>query len=306
MTTAAHSHKSRTRLYLFIGVLLSVLATFGIRYYAGAAQVTEREQFGDLVYEMSDDDMVGFTIKSQKIRYEQRWDAGPPPGNPLDRTFRALKLDRQKRDMEAVVKDTYGWDVSSSADRKSILDEANRLHQVLHTIPDSTLKEEEYGAWSKLRDIVDMLTGVSECHGRCLPERPGVDDVFYKVVPLVAIGTAIAAIQGEYAHPSVPKEQVDAVVAALAVVHTVAAAVVTIMIRDLFRIQTRTLKNAVMGALFVTLATLRLYKDDAGELAKARSSTPKDDAKEGAKDLSALTPEPDDAPKDYDMVHDEL
>ncbi len=61
-----------------------------------------------------------------------------------------------------------------------------------------------------------------------------------------------------------------------------------------------------MGALFVTLATLRLYKDDAGELAKARSSTPKDDAKEGAKDLYALTPEPDDAPKDYDMVHDEL
>jgi hypothetical protein len=293
VTTAAHSRRSSKQIYLLLGVLLSVLATFGIRYHA-AAEVTEREEVDGVVFEMSDDDLVGWGAKDQNIRYEQDFAAS------ASQTVSKGAIDVMGVNMKISLKEDYGWDLSSSADRKSIQDEANQLRQALRSIPDSDLESEEQAVVVQFRDALDMLNGVSECRGRCL--LPGED--FSRIFSMVAIGSAIAKIEAEFADPSSPRSKL--VVTMLAVSYSLYALATEIILERTFRIDTRPLRIAVMGALFVTLVTMRQYRDDARGIAAASSSTPADDAKEGAKDISELTPAPDDDPGDYDMVHDEL
>jgi hypothetical protein len=196
----------------------------------------------------------------------------------------------------------YGWDVANSTDRKSIQHEGSRLKEALHTIPDSALQSEDHKSLRKLRDIVDMLNGDSACRGRCLP----AEEHFKKIVNFIAIGSAIASLEADFADPNLPKEWVEPVVTVLAIARSIQAATVFTTMEFVLEIKTQRLQTAVMGALFVTLTTVQLYKDDAGELTKAMSSTPRDGTVEEAKEISELTPQKDDKPNDYDMVHDEL
>jgi hypothetical protein len=290
-----HAHKFR-RQYLLIGVLLSVLVTLGIRYHAGAAEPTpgptsptgaSSEEFDGAVFEMSGDDLAGVTIESQQLRFEQSSKAAPPA---LDKA----QLDALSGAIKTSIEEDYGWDMSTSIDRQGVLDEVRRLSEELHTIPDSTLKEHK--GLADLRDLVDMLKGVSECRDRCL--QPPSGGRFFQFVPLVAIGSAVTAIVASGAS--------DNVFTALAAASTLAAYYVFYTLERVYDIDSRPLQKRVMGALFVTLSFINQNSHDARGLAKEQSRTPADGVKAEAKGISELTPATADAPKDYDMVHDEL
>lgn len=136
---------------------------------------------------------------------------------------------------------------------------------------------------------------------RCLPGA-----AVAKIVNCIAIGSAIAELEAEFADPNLSKESVETLVTGLAIARTIQAALVFTVLEFVPQIRIQMLQNAVTAALYVTLTTIQLYKDDARKLTKAISSTPKDGAVEEAKDISGLTPQKDDNPNDYDMVRDEL
>ena len=70
-------------------------------------------------------------------------------------------------EMATLVKDTFGWDLNSAADRDRIRQEALKLDDVLHTVPNDVIDKNQ--ALLALRDVADGIKGTVPCRGRCLP-----------------------------------------------------------------------------------------------------------------------------------------
>lgn len=281
---------------VFSAVTAMAVLTYGVMSAnANTAMFEEVKHSGQTMVFEAYDDLVGITDDAQGLRFEQGTNSAP-------KDVTKEKLGALAEETKKGIQADYGWDVTKSEDRKAIQNEGSRLKEVLHTIPDSALQSEDHKALRKLRDIVDKLNGETECRGRCLP----ADAAAKRIINLIAIGSAIAALEAEFADPSLPYKVVDDVFTAIAVARTIQAALYFTAVELVLQIRTEKLQTAVVAALFVTLTTVKLYKDDVAKLAKAVSILPKDGPIDEAKEIAELTPQKDDNTNDYDMVHDEL
>ena len=281
--------------------MVAVVATIAqVHQTAAAATISEREEVNNIVFELSDDNIMGITFRDWDFRYEDNLDAAP-------KDFTKEKIDAALAAEQKAIKETLGWDVASADDFDKFRTEVNQLRRALNEALNSPNLPKTYsGAWTRSLDVIDQLLAV-ECRGRCLPSGELVDNV----VSAAAVGAAITATIAEIADVAdhnLRPELVDAVLILLAVVEIFGAFVVFHLAPDLIDIKSSTLRVATIAVAGAALMAVHQQAEDAKAIAAAQSppTTPKDGMTSGAKRIADQTPTQGDNPKDYDIIHDEL
>jgi hypothetical protein len=292
----------RPFLPLLAGILvIAVVATIAqVHQTAAAATISEREEVNKIVFELSDDNIVGITFQDWDFRYEDNLDAAP-------RDFTKEKIDTALAAEQKIIKETLGWDVASDDDFDKFRTEVNQLRRALNEALNSPNLPKTYsGPWAESLHVIDQLLAV-ECRGRCVPSGELVDNV----ISAAAVGSAVAAMIAEVAdvtdhnlHP----ELVDAVLIVLTAVEIFGAFVIFHLTPDLIGIKSSTLRVALTATAGAALIAVHQRAEDAKAIAAAQSppTTPKDGMGNGAKAIADQTPTQGDNPKDFDIIHDEL
>ena len=289
----------RPFLPILAGILVvAVVATIAqVHQTAAAATISEREEVNNIVFELSDDNIMGITFRDWDFRYEDNLDAAP-------KDFTKEKIDAALAAEQKTVKETLGWDVASAADFDKFRTELNKLRQALNEALNSPNLPKNYsGAWTRSLGVIDQLLAV-ECRGRCLPSGELVDNV----ISAAAVGSAIAAMIGELADPNIDPEFVETALTMIGAMQTFCLFWIFNIVPILFDIRSSVLRIAAMATAGAGLIVVHQYAEDAKEIAAAQSppTTPKDGMKNGAKRIADQTPTQGDNPKDYDIIHDEL
>ena len=278
--------------------MVAVVATITqVHQNAAAATISEREVVKNVVFELSDDNIVGITFRERNFRLEDNLDAAP-------KDFTKEKVDAALAEEQKTVKETLGWDVASDDDFDKFRTEVNQLRRALNEALSSPNLPKNYKeAWTGSLNIIDQLLAV-ECRGRCLPPGETVDNV----IAAGAVGAAISAMIGEFADPSLDPEFLETALTVIAIIQTLFLFVIFDIVPDLFDIRPGTLRTAVVAVAGALLMDVHRYGEDARTIAAAQSppTTPKASMKDGAKRIADQTPTQDDNPKDYDVIHDEL
>ena len=278
--------------------MVAVVATIAqVHQTAAAATISEREEVNNIVFELSDDNIMGITFRDWDFRYEDNLDAAP-------KDFTKEKIDAALAAEQKTVKETLGWDVASDADFDKFRTELNKLRQALNQALNSPNLPKNYSeAWTESLNVIDQLLAV-ECRGRCLPSGEFVDNL----ISAAAVGSAIAAMIGELANPNHDPEFVETALTMIGVAQTFSVFMIFNIVPILFGIRSSSLRIATMATAGAALIVVHQYAEDAKAIAAAQSppTTPKDSMKNGAKKIADKTPTQGDNPKDYDMIHDEL
>jgi hypothetical protein len=282
-----------------VGILVVVVvATIAqVHQNAAAATISEREEVNNIVFELSDDNIIGITFQDWDFRYEDNLDAAP-------KDFTKEKIDTALAEEQKTVKDTLGWDVASDDDFDKFRVEVNQLRRALNEALNSPNLPKTYsGAWTESLHVINQLLAV-ECRGRCVPSGEFVDNV----ISAAAVGAAIAAMIGELADPNIDPGFLEAALTMIGVMQTFSAYMIFTIVPILFNVRSSTLRIAAISAAGAALMVAHQYAKDAREIAAAQSppTTPKDSMKNGAKRIADQTPTQGDNPKDYDIIHDEL
>jgi hypothetical protein len=305
--TVTHTPRSPRRgsllkkpfLPFLVGILVVVVvATIAqVHQNAAAATISEREEVNNIVFELSDDNIIGITFQDWDFRYEDNLDAAP-------KDFTKEKIDTALAAEQNTIKETLGWDVASDDDFDKFRTEVNQLRRALNEALNSPNLPKSYSEpWTRSLDVIDQLLAV-ECRGRCVPSGEAVDNV----ISAAAVGAAIAAMIGELADPNLDPGFLEAALTIMGVVQTFSTFMVFRIVPILFNVRSSTLRVATVAAAGAALIVVHQYAKDAKAIAAAQSppTTPKDSMKNGAKKIADQTPTQGDNPKDYDIIHDEL
>ena len=291
---------NRPFLPLLAGLLVvGVLATIAQVHQtaAAAATISEREEVNNIVFELSDDSIMGVTFRNRHFRFEDNLDDAP-------RDFTKEKVDAALATEQKTVKETLGWDVASDAEFYRFRTELNQLRRALNeALNSSSLPKSNKEAWTELLNVIDQLLAV-ECRGGCVPSRELVDNI----ISAAAVEAAIAAMVGEFADPALDPQFVEAALTISGIMQTFSIFIVFGMSPELVEIEANTLRIAAIAMAGATLTTAHQYAEDARAIAAAKSPpiTFKERMKEGAKRIADYTPTQGDNPSNYDMIHDEL
>jgi hypothetical protein len=306
----AHSPRSPRRgpfpkrrfLPLLAGTLaVAVVATITqVHQNAAAATISEREEVNNIVFELSDNNIVGITFREKDFRYEDNLDAAP-------KDFTKEKVDAALVAEQKTVKETLGWDVTSDDDFDKFRTEVNQLRRALNEALNSPNLPKSYSEpWTRSLDVIDQLLAV-ECRGRCVPSGELVDNI----ISAAAVGAAITAMVAEIAetaHPNRDPKLIEPALTILAVVETFGLFLVFNVAPAVHGIRSTALRIAAMATAGAALIVVHQYAEYAKAIAAAQSppTTPKDGMENGAKRIADKTPTQGDNPKDYDIIHDEL
>jgi hypothetical protein len=278
--------------------VVAVVATITqVHQTAAAATIIEREEVNNIVFELSDDNIMGITFQDRNFRYEDNLDAAP-------KDFTKEKIDTALAAEQKTIKETLGWDVASDDDFDKFRTEVNQLRRALNEALNSPNLPKTYsGPWTRSLDVIDQLLAV-ECRGRCVPSGELVDNV----ISAAAVGAAITAMVAETADPNLDPEFVEAALTMLGVAQTFGVFVIFSLAPELFGIRSTTLRIAAMATTGAALIVVHQHAEDAKAIAGAQlpPTTPKDSMTNGAKRIADQTPTQGDNPKDYDIIHDEL
>ena len=174
---------------------------------AAAATISEREEVNNIVFELSDDNIMGITFQDWDFRYEDNLDAAP-------KDFTKEKVDAALAAEQKTIKETLGWDVASDDDFDKFRTEVNQLRRALNEALNSPNLPKNYsGCLDRILHVIDQLLAV-ECRGRCVPSGELVDNV----ISAAAVGSAITAMVAEMAEIADPNLDPEFVEAALTMV----------------------------------------------------------------------------------------
>ena len=281
-----------------IAVAVAVAATITqVQPNAAAATISEREEVNNIVFQLSDDNIIGITDPEWDVRYEDNLDAAP-------KNFTKEKVDEMLAAEQKDLRETLGWDVANEDDFERFRLELNRLRQALYdSIRVSGISLEDEEIWTELLGVIEQLLAV-ECRGRCLPEED--PELVDNVVSAAAVGAALARLTA-IKLVNVPEEYVDAVATAMGIVMAYMMFLIFKWAPILYNIRSSRLRSASVAVMAAALIAVHQNAQEAREMA-ATLSTPSSPAqlmRDEAQKLADRTPTPDDNPKDFDIIHDE-
>jgi hypothetical protein len=182
--------KAQPRMMVAVAVVtvLAVVAQLAVRWDLSTASAADlnpppgwSEQVDDWLFAVGSDNVL--EIENLKLGYDHHI---PLDLKPTWATGTQADFQRVQDELVTRVHDLLGWNIYSIQDRAAAQGEINKIGDILAKVDTSKLPkgQVEIDGVHYLQRTLQQVTGMGDCRGRCLPERPDnrVKTFFYSSI----------------------------------------------------------------------------------------------------------------------------